>query len=465
MQPIMNYKKILMPILLWILIFTAPVEGKEKKIILSLQQAIDRALEKNRSVLQSKNSIDFSKLSLASTQSDFDVKITPSAGFGVIDSNESIAAGLSLNKKFIQGMDITLSPGTGMGNDNFTSRVGISLGIPLFRGRGELANMASVRGAEYSLRSTNRALHRTRTNIIIQTVRNFYTISQYMKKVELNTFLVEKFKNHAALAKLKSDIGLAGPLDVYRAELKVKDAQADLADAVEALQNEKYELKSVLSISQDIDITLEEAPVDIKPINMDVASAEKITLENSIDIRHEKDAFKEIQRNSRIAKHNLLPDLKLSMDYSRSGGADVFEDAFSLTEDNWRVFLTSSTDFSRTREKLAYRQSLINIESARINLNTTKDLARKNLRSQLDTLANAQDLISIRKEQIHQAEGKKALAAIKFNNDMADNFNLIEAETELHQARLNLLNARINYIIGTYRLREIMGTLLAYHEE
>ena len=267
------------------------------------------------------------------------------------------------------------------------------------------------------------------------------------------------------MAKLKSDIGLAGPLDVYRAELKVKDAQADLADAMEALQNEKYDLKSILSIPQDMYITLEEAPVDIKPINMDVAWAEKITLENSIDIRHEKDAFKEIQRNSRIAKHNLLPDLKLSVDYSRSGGADVFKDTFSLDEDNWRVFLTSSTDFSRTREKLSYRQSLINIESARINLNTTKDLARKNVRSQLDTLANAQDLISIRKEQIHQAKGKKALAAIKFNNDMADNFNLIEAETELHQARLNLLNAHIDHIIGTYRLREIMGTLLAYNEE
>lgn len=465
MQSIMNNKKIVTTILLWMLMFTFPIDAKEKEIVFSLQQAIDRALEKNRSVLQSKNSIDFSKLSLASTQSDFDVKITPSAGVGVIDSNESIAAGLSLNKKFVQGMDISLSPGAGMGNNDFTSRVGLSLGIPLFRGRGELVNMASVHGAEYSLRSTNRALHRTRTNIIIQTVSSFYTISQYMKKVELNTFLVERFKNHAALAKLKSAIGLAGPLDVYRAELKVKDAQADLADAVEALQNERYEFKSILSISQDVDITLKEAPVDIKQINMDVASAEKITLENSIDIRHEKDAFKEVQRNSRIAKHNLLPDLKLSVDYSRSGEADVFGNAFSLDEDNWGVFLTSSTDFSRTREKLSYRQSLINIESARINLNTTKDLARKNVRSQLNTLANAKDLVFIRKEQIHQAKGKKALAAIKFNNDMADNFNLIEAETELHQARLNLLNAHIDYIIGTYRLREIMGTLLAYHEE
>ena len=187
----MKYRKVLAPILLWIFIFTVQVDAKENEIVISLQQAIDQALERNRSVLQSKNSSDLSKLSLVSTQSDFDVKITPSAGVGVIDSNESIAAGLSLSKKFIQGMNISLSPGAGMGNDNFTSRVGISLGIPLFRGRGKLVNMASVRGAEYSLRSTNRALHRTRTNIIIQTVSSFYTISQYMKKVKLNTFLVD----------------------------------------------------------------------------------------------------------------------------------------------------------------------------------------------------------------------------------------------------------------------------------
>ena len=434
------------------------------KIRISLSQAIERSLELNRAVLQSKNSMEVHRLNLHSARSDFDILITPSAGAGVRNGDEDLSVGISLTKKLTQGMDLSFSPGMGMEDDNYTGRVGVSLGIPLFKGRGELVTMASVRGAEYSLRSSRRALHRVKTNAIIQTVIRFYSIVEFKKKVELNTFLVERFKDHGILAKLKSDIGLAGPLDVYRAEIKVKDAQADLADAREALQNEKYELKSTLSIPQEKDIDVEDAPIEIKVVDMDVEEAEKISLGNSVDLLHSRDTFSEARRASMIAKHNLLPDLKLSLNYSRAGESDDFNDAFSLKDDSWGFFFTSSTDFARTRERLTYQQSLVNIESARINLDDTRDQVRKNVRSQLDILDKAQERILIRTKQIHQAEGKKALAEIKFNNDMADNFDLIEAETELHKAKLNLLNAQINYLIGTYRLREIMGTLLAYHE-
>ena len=450
--------------LLWFFIVCTTVDAEEKRIKISLPQAIEWAMEKNRAVIQSKNSINVSRLSLNSAKTDFDLMITPLAGAGVTDGGEDINVGASLTKKFTRGMALSFSPGISMGDDYYTGRAGVFLDIPLFKGRGELVNMASVRGAEYSLRSALMSLHRTKTNTIIQAVTSFYTIVEYKKKVELNAFLVERFKNHAVLSKLKSDIGLAGPLDVYRAKIKVKDAEADMADAIEALQNEKYALKSILSISQDREIEVVEPPLEIETVEMDVAEAEKISLENSIDIRCAKDAFAEARRASKIARHNLLPDLKLSLNYSRAGESDVFKDAFTLNDDRWMVFLTSSTDFARTREKLFHRQSLINIESAKIDFDNTKDQVRKNVRSQFDTLAKAEDLILIRKQQIHQAKGKKALAEIKFNNDMADNFDLIEAETELHRAKINLLNAHINYVIGTYRLREIMGTLLAYHE-
>jgi outer membrane protein TolC len=43
---------------------------------------------------------------------------------------------------------------------------------------------------------------------------------------------------------------------------------------------------------------------------------------------------------------------------------------------------------------------------------------------------------------------------------MADNFDMIEAETENHQAKLQLLSAQIDYIVGTYHLRKIIGTLI-----
>jgi outer membrane protein len=43
---------------------------------------------------------------------------------------------------------------------------------------------------------------------------------------------------------------------------------------------------------------------------------------------------------------------------------------------------------------------------------------------------------------------------------MANNFDVIEAETELQQARVDLLSMDTEYIVGTYNLRAVLGTLI-----
>ena len=75
-------------------------------------------------------------------------------------------------------------------------------------------------------------------------------------------------------------------------------------------------------------------------------------------------------------------------------------------------------------------------------------------------LKEAENSITIRQEQIKTAEGKLALAKVKFSHTMADNFDVIESETELGDARVNLLSARTEYIVGTYKMRSVLGTLI-----
>ncbi len=449
---------------LWLSVVCPSAEAGEVATKISLPQAIEMVLEKNRTVVRGRNTINVNRMGLKSAKTDFDFKLMPAVGARVTDENNGFTSGVSLTKRFTQGVELTISPRVDVNDDDYYSRIGVSLSIPLLRGRGKLTNLAYVQSSAYSLRTASRSLHRIKTGAILQAVSRFYHIISSRHKVELNTFLVARFKKHAELAKLKSDIELASPLDVYRAEIKVKDAESDLADAVETLQNGKYELKTILSIPQDTRIALDEPPIAIAAVDINVPEAEKVALENRVEIFQALDGLGEARRYARIAKQNLLPDLKLNMDYTRSGNSDGFRDSLDLRDERWVISLSSSTDFARSREKLYYQQMLVNIDSAKIDLDDTRERVRQEVRSQLDALKKIKDQIVIREQQIHQAEGKKALAAIKFNNDMADNFDLIEAETELHRAKIDFLDARIAYIIGTYRLREIMGTLLVYNE-
>jgi outer membrane protein TolC len=335
--------------------------------------------------------------------------------------------------------------------------------VPLFKYFGELVNTQYIQSSEYSLRASERSLTSTKEAIVLETVASYYNILEQKKNVEMNRFLVERFKNHAIIAQIKTDIGLAQPLDVYRSKIQEKDAEVSLTNSLEALQNAGDQLKSILAIPQDtaIDIDVKDAPVDIQATDMDIHEIETIAFEHSLTIKSALDQLNERQRAARIAEHYLLPDLTLSADYTRSGLDDnLSRDMFQRYDDNWRLFLTSSTDFARSSEKNSYRQSLISLKSAELDLADAKDQLSKEIRSQIDTLEKTKQRIRLVEEQIHTAMGKLELAEVKFNNGMADNFDMIEAETENHQAKLQLLSAQIDYIVGTYRLRKIIGTLI-----
>ena len=148
------------------------------------------------------------------------------------------------------------------------------------------------------------------------------------------------------------------------------------------------------------------------------------------------------------------------MDYERAGTAEDFHRSMDVEENIWSVSLTGGSSWPRTAEKTAFSQSLINVKSERLKLELQRDEIQREVRGQLETLKKAENSIQIRQEQIKTAEGKLALAKIKFRHAMADNFDVIESESELENAKVNLLSARTEYIVGTYKMRSVLGTLI-----
>jgi outer membrane protein TolC len=148
------------------------------------------------------------------------------------------------------------------------------------------------------------------------------------------------------------------------------------------------------------------------------------------------------------------------MEYDRFGDSTDFPGSLGFDDDRWSLRLVSTTDLARTTEKNNFRQSLLNIRTSRTNLETRREEIRREVRRQIEALSKAKERMEIRENQIRQAEGKLALAQIKFDHNLADNFDVIEAETELQRARVNLLAVTNSYIVGTYRLRAALGTLI-----
>mgnify|MGYP002525982781 CR=1 FL=1 len=133
---------------------------------------------------------------------------------------------------------------------------------------------------------------------------------------------------------------------------------------------------------------------------------------------------------------------------------------FGLDDHVWNVNLVTSTDFARTAEKAVYDQSLLGIRAARRSLELQQDDIARQVKRNFRSLRRAEKRISIQEEQIADSKAQMRLAKVKFDHGLGNNFDLVEAESELRRAETKLLSAVVEYIVGSYRMRQSMGTLM-----
>jgi len=439
-----------------------PSSGEIKVMHLTLQEAVNLAIQSNRNIVSSRYGLQNQQLSLLSARSAFELKIVPTANAGIGgggSESQNIGLGFSLQKKFEPGTVVSAGPETNKTDDEYNTSVGISVTQPLLKGFGKDINLDGIRSAEYSIKTAGRNLYQTEVNIVLETVSAFYETIKQKEFFDMYESLIERLKGHAEVAKAKERVGLTSPIDTFRAEISRKNAEDSLTKAVEAYKNAQDKLKSILSLPLETEIEVIN-PEQADSFDMGLENSIETAFKNRVELEQAEEEINEAERRAEILQNNALPELNLVFDYERFASADRFRDSASLDENRWGLSIQSATDVFRTAEKAAYKQGVLNIQTLRLNLENKKDEIKRQVRSQLNALREAKKRIDIRKEQIKQAEGKLALAEVKFAHGMADNFDVIEAETELQNAKVNLASSEVEYIIGTYNMRAILGTLI-----
>jgi outer membrane protein TolC len=440
-------------------ILSRPVE-------LSLGQALSLALRANRGVISSEDAVAAREWSLKAAESEFEIKLVPGVDAAVSgaedDSDDEAGFGVegAVEKKFSYGPTGAVTPRVEKAETgDYTSGIGVSLSVPLFRRFGREVNMDSVDSASFSLRESMYSRYLTRDRTALDTVAAVYAVIRQEELLDLFAGQIERYQGHVDAARVKEKAGLVGPIDVYRAEISLKDAQDNLNRTRKALADARDRLKLILAMPLELNVRVT-APVDFNPVDLDQDKALDIALSNRMELKRAGDRVENALRKSRIAKQGIWPEFRLEMDYERVATSEDFRQSVELNEDNWSVALIGGTSWPRSAEKAAYQQSLLAVKTARLGMQQDRDDIVRDVRAELDALKEAGESVTIREEQIRSAEGKLALAQVKFRYGMADNFDVIESENELARAKVDLLTARTDYIVGVYRLRSALGTLI-----
>ncbi len=438
--------------------------GEQPVVELSLEKAVARALRYNRDLRVTALGVDSSRYDLRAAEADFDIRVTPLSSINYSsatgDQQTVWLLGGAIGRKFTTGIRLELRPSIDVSNEEYGAGIGFSLSVPLLRGLGRETVLDTVYSREYALRSAARALHRKRVNTMLETVDAVYSCLLDRKLEDLYQGQITLLDNHLRTTRIRERAGIARSMDVYRAEIRVREVRDSLNRVRERTGNDADRLKKLTALPLERRISVS-APIGYTLIEIRPDEALRIALAHRVEMIQAREDIDEAVRREHVARQNILPDLRLEADYSRRG-SNRYRDTFLFDEDIWSVSLSSSTDIARTAEKAAWAQSRLDVSRRRLDLTSRREQIAREVRMVLNRLHKLEQQIGLRREQIHQARGKQELALIKFRYGEADNFDLIQAQTELQKARVALLSEEVRYIVDGYRLRAALGTLLEF---
>ena len=431
---------------------------KAPELHLSLDEAIQYALAHNRDLAKGELNVKGSQLAVDSAKSAFDLKVVPSTQLSADSSSsgKTWLVGARGSKMLASGVTASLSPSVGELGGTPYSLVSVGLDVPLLRGLGKEYAMAGVDASLYALQSAQSAYYAQQVSIVLRTVQSVYDIAQRNMQLDLLDEQEKLLRHHLEIVKIKERAGLAEAMDAYRAEIRVKSLQDDLTVRRQELADALGELKKLLAIPQAGVVTIT-APLDYAPFAIKGDEAMTIAMKNRIDVLQSQRLERESERQLRLAKNNLLPQLNLQLNYNLSGNNRDFD----LDQKTWLATVTSDNDLFRTAEKNAYQQQLLQYQGMKLDQETLRENVSQEVRSELGNIDKHRERIALLEEQLRQTRGKMLLAESKFRNGMADNFALLEAQEQMQRARTELFAERVAAIVGLYRFRSVLGTLLA----
>lgn len=437
----------------------------EEPLLLDLTTSISQALNCNRQLLGTLDQLTYAHYGVELAESEFNVQISPNGRAGYVGGGHagnglSIGGGVDVNKKFKTGTQVSIGPTILKTVDHYHTEVRAKVSQPLLRGLGSEYQLSGIMGAQFGMRTAYRNLYIAQVQLVVRTIQALYEVVKAEKIVRLNQESFERIQRFYQAAKLKEKIGLSDALDVYRAEIELRHAEDGLTGSRERLQESEDLVRDLLALPLDAPVVVE-VPLHYTPNSVELDDAVQLALDHRMEVDQSEDERAESMRLSKIAKKNLAPELNLVFEYANAGRDEVFTRACTRhRESTWGIGLTTAAEFNPVGDRIAFDQSLLEADAALRGIDQVKAVIVLEVRKTMRQLERAHERIHLQEGQIKTSEGELALAKVKFDRGMADNFNVIQAEKSLRSAQQAYWTALIDHIVGEFQLLASVGLLI-----
>ena len=428
---------------------------------LDLEQAIDRALTRNRELARSALGVRSTALGIQSAQAAFRLRLQPAGRASTDQGGSTLQAGLNAARTFQPGTELSVGGQQTeredeAGDTDRRTVLRVNLEQPLFRDFGMLVNREPITRAEQQLRSARRGWEQDRADLVVQVVQTFENLIKLRQQIASDQASFQRMDKLYRLTVARERQGRASRVDTLRVELNRGQAQSRLEGNQERYATTRREFAELLGDPPDTEYALTAPP--LLELNLpDPVSAVATALSNRLDYAQIRQDYEDAVRGVRLAEKNLQPALRLITRYERIEDDNA---GAGFDEDQWSVGLAGDTELTRTAERARLGQASLSREAAAESVRIRELAIAREVQQLLSAYQRARSELGIADRNYKLAEDRARLARRLFERGRGDNFSVTDAEDALQDADNRRLNARAEASISGYQLLRGMGMLV-----
>ena len=472
------------------------------KVVLSLDDSIRLALANNTDIRIDRSQIDFAANSLGRSHSPFDPVATSSfsntrtkalptstlQGAPLVSNLQQITL-MGYQQLFPTGTDFQTSFNANkfstnnsfsIVNPSLSTSVQFTVTQALLRNFGFFPNRAPILVAQNNLKQARANFTAEVNNIILQVVRDYWSVILARENLEVQRKSLEEAQKSYDHDKKALSLGALPPLDIYRSESQVASQRVGVIQAEYALKQNADVFRQDIGAdldprirALDLDLTDQPAPTGELP-SMDIATALARALANRPEFGAAKEQLASDELVIRLAHNNLKPDLELSGFYwgnglnSSTAGIDIgltgsLSQSFHFTYPTYGASLSLILPVRRHSAQANLADALVGrsrdqYQERRANQSITLEVtnAVHALEEAKLSMEAAKVAASLAVDTLHADERKYELGAEPV-------FFVLDAQTRLAQAQLNLIQSQVNFQVAVAQLDHATGDLLDHH--
>ncbi|MFK8037484.1 MAG: TolC family protein [Crocinitomicaceae bacterium] len=435
----MNYFKNVL-ILIFVL-FTTTVSAQD---ILTLENAIAAAMEKNFDIRMANNNLMVAENNKAIQNSGYLPNVTGSANANYANNNAFVVD--QQDQEFsIDGIQ--------------TSAYGASLGVNynIYTG-GSRKNQFEKLKIAYELSDVQRKFQIDNSLLTVYTT--YYAIAQATAQLSILEEAFEISKQRYIRTKYQFDFGQKTNLDVLNAKVDVNNDSLNLINANVQLDNNKRQLNFLMGATGGLDFEVDET-VEVNPL-LNYDEIRKNMESNNFQTQQIDLNTAMSEYDVKINKAGWLPQVSTNVSYglnnSQNGPASLFaiQNVNGLNASlnlNWNIFDGGTTNVRVQNAKISLENQALTKEQIQLNLYTELANTWAEYTNQLAILNSEKANLSISEQNFLKTKERYSLGQVT-------SIDFRQAQLNLINSKVNITNAEFSAKIAEMQLKKLEGTLV-----